>query len=36
MQPQNVQMHFQDLKQAPQLFGMKMKLNYEARMEKID
>ena len=28
--------NFQDLKQAPQLFGMKMKLNYEARMEKID
>ena len=25
MQPQNVQMHFQDLKQAPQLFGKKTK-----------
>ena len=34
MQPQDVQTHFQDLKQAPQLFGMKMKLNYGARMEK--
>ena len=34
MQPQNVQMHFQDLKQAPQLFGMKTNLKTEARMEK--
>ena len=34
MQPQNVQMHFQDLKQAPQLFGKKMKLKSEAPVEK--
>ena len=33
MQPQNVQMHFQDLKQAPQLFGKKTNLITEAPME---
>ena len=27
MQPQDVQVHFQELKQAPQLFSMEMKLN---------
>ena len=36
MQPQNVQMHFQDLKQAPQLSSKKMKSNQKAGIVKID
>ena len=27
MQPQNVRLHFQEIKQAPQLFSMETKLN---------
>ena len=34
MQPQDVQMHSQDLKQAPQLFGKKTKWKIREAMEK--
>ena len=30
MQPQGVQLHFQELKQAPQLFSKELKLKHEA------
>ena len=36
MQPLDVQAHFQDLKQAPQLSSKKMKSNQKAGIAKID
>ena len=36
MQPLDVQAHFQDLKQAPQLFSTKTKSNQKAGIAKID